>query len=135
MGHRHPNDVYLWCRGYAELGRYLGSARNGVWGTSGDLHLVGNEAVLSRGRRPGTQTRKHSFAHPTPALPPLGTPILSPPKIYTPNPGCIICRWQGPSSTLTHGDLSPKFQGFLRDFSRGTHPAVLFWIRDYPVVP
>ena len=32
------------------MGRYLGSARNGVWRTSGDLELVRNEAVLSRGK-------------------------------------------------------------------------------------
>ena len=31
------------------MGRYLGPARNGVWGTSGDLKLVCNEAVPSRG--------------------------------------------------------------------------------------
>ena len=35
------------------MGRHLGSARNGVWGTSGDLELLCNEAVLSRERGPG----------------------------------------------------------------------------------
>ena len=41
-----------WCGfgGHTEVGRYLGSARNGAWGTSGDLELVCNEAVLSRGK-------------------------------------------------------------------------------------
>ena len=29
---------------------YLGSARNGVWGTSGDLTVACNEAVLSKGK-------------------------------------------------------------------------------------
>ena len=32
------------------MGRYLKSARSGVCGTSGDLELVCNEAVQSRGR-------------------------------------------------------------------------------------
>ena len=32
------------------MSRYLGSARNGVWGTFGDLEFVCNEAVLSWGR-------------------------------------------------------------------------------------
>ena len=35
------------------MGRYVGSARNGVWGTFGDLGVVCHEAVLSRGRGPG----------------------------------------------------------------------------------
>ena len=32
------------------MGRHPGLARNAVWGTSGDLEVVCNEAVLSRGR-------------------------------------------------------------------------------------
>ena len=35
------------------MGRYLGSARNGVWGTSGDIELGRNEAVTSSERGPG----------------------------------------------------------------------------------
>ena len=38
------------------MGRYLGSARNGVWGASGDVDLTYNEAVLSRGRGPSIST-------------------------------------------------------------------------------
>ena len=43
-------SIVWWCGcgGHTEVGRYLGSARNGAWGTSGDLKLVCNEAVLSR---------------------------------------------------------------------------------------
>ena len=44
-----------WCgvEGTTEVGRYLGSARNGgVWGTSDDFEVVCNEALLSRGRGP-----------------------------------------------------------------------------------
>ena len=43
----------VWCGGHIEVGRYLGSARNGVRGTSGNLERVCSEAVLSRGRGPG----------------------------------------------------------------------------------
>ena len=39
--------------GHGEVGWYLGLARNGAWGTSGELDLVCSEAVLSRGRGPG----------------------------------------------------------------------------------
>lgn len=47
------------------MGRYLASARNGVWGTSGDLKVVYNEAVLSRGREPGIHNCRFSnFSHP-----------------------------------------------------------------------
>ena len=36
------------------MGRYLGTARHGVWGTSGALELMCNEAVLSIGEgKPG----------------------------------------------------------------------------------
>ena len=74
------NSVVVVWRTHTEVGRYLGSARNGVWATSGvtlnlcvvrryclgegnfaihtniivkgDLEVVRNEAVVSRGRRP-----------------------------------------------------------------------------------
>ena len=43
------------------MGRYLGSARNAVWGTSGDLELVCNEAVLTIGERNLLSTSPSSF--------------------------------------------------------------------------
>ena len=49
--------MWLWrSGGRAEVGRYLGSARNGVWGTSGDLEFVCDEAFLSSGREPRIHT-------------------------------------------------------------------------------
>ena len=46
--------VWLWCGGHTQVGRYLGSTRNGVTDPWGDLELVVyNEAVQSRGTGPG----------------------------------------------------------------------------------
>ena len=50
--------VWLWCGVHIEVGRYLGSTRNGVKDLGCDLELVCNEAVLFRRREPDTQTGK-----------------------------------------------------------------------------
>ena len=52
VGSTPDRSSLVWCcGGDAEMGRYLGPARNGLfWGASGDLERVCNEAVLSRGR-------------------------------------------------------------------------------------
>ena len=47
---------------YTERGRYLGSARNGVWRTSGGLERACNEAVLSRGRGPGIHVSSQKYS-------------------------------------------------------------------------
>ena len=55
---RSPRAVFsLWCGVHTEVGRYLGSTRNGVKDLGCDLELVynDNEAVRSRGRGLGTQ--------------------------------------------------------------------------------
>lgn len=46
--------VWLWCEIHTEVVRYFGSTWNGVTDLVCDLELVQNEAVLSRGRGPGT---------------------------------------------------------------------------------
>ena len=48
--------MWLGCRKHTEVSWYLISARNKVRETSGDLELVCNEAIISRGAGSGIPT-------------------------------------------------------------------------------